>query len=500
MTNIATRSSALAIMEETTEGTPVVPTASTDYIKLQDDFTMDPAVESLENAEAASSIGASKPIAGAESPTAGFSHYVRGSAVEGQAPNYNLLPKAMFGSEHIRGTERDTVAGSTTSVLNVDASEGLEFARGHMVLLKDPTNGYSARFIESVSTDALTMGFDVANPPAALVNLGLGVTYLPVNENHPTLAIWHYIGDQGAIQMMSGSRVVSASFDISAGQLINASYSLEGLSYYFDPITITATNKYIDFNDGGVQVASIAEKTYKDIHALAEAVAAACDGQSTDTITLGYDDATGKFTFTSDGGTFSLLWSTGANAVNSIGSTIGFLVAADDTGATSYTSDNAQDYSSPQDATFDDAEPLAAKGHEVMLGDASDTTCFSPSTITISYDNTKASQQDICAESGVSGSLFNARGITISMSSLLQKYDADKMRRFRKNDNIKYQSTHGLKVGGNWVAGKTVGFFSPTMTISSIKIDNLDGQAQLTLELKPYVDSNGQGEFYYGQV
>lgn len=500
MANITTRSSALALKEETTEGTPVAPAAAGDYVKLQDDFSMEPAFEVLENAEAASSIGASKPILGSESPTASFSHYIRGSAVEGQAPNYGVLMKSLFGTEHVRSTERDTVAGSTTSVLNVDTGEGSEFARGHMLLIKDGTNGYRARFVHSVSSDALTLGFQVGNAPASGVNLGKGVSYLPADASHPTLSVWHYLGNQGAIQMMSGARVASASVDISAGQLINANYSLEGLEYYFDPITIDSTNKYIDFNDGGVQVAALTEKTYKNPHDLADEIASKMDAQSSDTITCTYSDSTGKFTITSDGVSLSLLWNTGTNTANGAHATIGFSSAADDTGATTYVSDNAQDYSSPQTASYDDADPLAAKGHEVMVGDDDDYACFSPSTVSISFDNTRAVEPDICATSGQGGSLFSARAVTISISALLQQYDSDKFDRFINGLNVRFQSTHGLKSGGNWIAGKTVGFYCPTATISSVSIDDLDGQAQLNMELTAYVNSSGEGEFYFGQV
>jgi len=503
MANIVTRSSALAIKEEVTEGTPIAPTAAGDYVALQDDFAMEPSVEVLESAELRSSIGATKPILGSEAPTCSFSHYVRGSGVEGTAPSYNLLPKALFGSEHVRTTERDTVAGSTVSVLNVDAGEGVEFARGHMLLVKDGVNGYRARFVESVAIDALSLGFQLAGAPASGVKLGKGVTWLPVDAGHPTLSVWHYLGNQGAIQMVSGARVVSASVDVTAGQLVNASYSLEGLEYFFDPIEITSADRYLDFtDDNGTFAAVIDAKFYKDPHELAEAIQSSMNTiQTAETHSCVYSDSTGKFTIaTGTSAVLSLLWNTGTNAANTVGDKIGFSVAANDTGATSYAGDNALDYSSPQTATFDSSDPVAAKANEVMLGDVDDFACFAASTISIAYDNTRAIQQSICAVSGVSGSLFSGRAVTVSISALLQKYDADKYRRFRTGANTKFQYTYGVKSGGNWVPGKVGGFFSPTMTITSYSIDDLDGQAQLNMELAAYVDSNGASEFYWGNV
>ena len=95
MTSILTRSTVVALMKETTEGTPVPPGASTDYVAIQDDFKMTPSFDVLTNAELKSSIGKSQPILGAEHPSASFSHYLRSSGVAGQAPNYGKLLESL---------------------------------------------------------------------------------------------------------------------------------------------------------------------------------------------------------------------------------------------------------------------------------------------------------------------------------------------------------------------------------------------------------------------
>ena len=145
MTSIITKASVLAIMTETTEGTPVIPAAATDYLALQDDATMTPSFDVLESAEFRNSIGKSKPILGGENPTFEMSHYLRASGVVATAPNNNLLIKGAFGTESIRATERDTVAGATTTVVSVDTGEGTAFSKGDFLLIKDTTNGYSVR-------------------------------------------------------------------------------------------------------------------------------------------------------------------------------------------------------------------------------------------------------------------------------------------------------------------------------------------------------------------
>ena len=70
---IQTRNSALAVKVETTEGTPVVPAAGSDYVALQDDFSMSPAFEVLDNAELKASLGKAKSVLGLEQPSASTS-------------------------------------------------------------------------------------------------------------------------------------------------------------------------------------------------------------------------------------------------------------------------------------------------------------------------------------------------------------------------------------------------------------------------------------------
>jgi len=498
---IQTRNSALAIKPETSEGVPVSPSASTDYVALQDDASMEPAFDVLENAELKASLGRAKPILGLENPTFSFSHYLRHSGVEGQAPNYKEFLEAAFGTETVNSTERDTEAGWTVSGGDVGAAEGTDFPRGTSVMVKNAADGYEIRPVHSVSTDTLTLGFDLENAPASGVNLGKAVTYSPADTDHQTLSIWHYLGSSGAIQMMAGSRVVDSSFSIAAGELINASYSLEGIKYYFNPIEIDATNDDMDFDDGGGEEnVSVAQKMYTDPHELADALQTAMDAATSDNITVTYSDSTGKFTIASDGGTLSLLWNTGTNTATTIGSALSFTVSADDTGSTSYTGDNVIDLSTPQTPSFDSADPLAAKDNQVLLGDSDDTACFAASSCDITLGTPKRDILSVCSSSGKSGSIINAREVTVSVSALLEQYDVDKFKRFRENTETRFAYIGGTKSGGNWEAGKCFCWYLPTCTITSFNITDDDGLVTLELELQSFVDDSGNGEAYLSFV
>lgn len=494
---LTNRSTVLGIVQESTEGTPVAPSSVNDFTAIQDDLSFEPSFDNLDNAELKASIGAAKPILGLENPSMSFSHYLRHSGVEGTAPDYNLMIKAILGSESVNSTQRSTTSGSTVSVVKL-ASGGSDFARGKAVLIKDGTNGYSIRPVLSVSSNDLTLGFNVANAPASGIGVGKCVNYAPLNQSHPTLTMWAYRANSGAIEMMAGARVTEMSVDASAGDLLNASFSAEGVAYYFNPITTAATDTKLDFYDGTLtMVATVAAKTWKDPKDLAEALQTSMNAQgSSDTFTVTYSDSNGKFTIATNGTTLSLLWSSGANTANTIGDKIGFVTASDDTGSTSYLADNAMSWAAAYTPSYDTADPLAVKYHEVLLGDATDVSCIGASSISISLTGAKANINDICAESGVSGSLFTGREATVSVTALLSQNDVKQFHRFHSNSEISFAYNFGVKSGGNWVPGKCGQIYMPTLTLTSFKLGDNDGLITLELEGKAFVDSSGNGEFY----
>lgn len=500
-----TKKSVMAIVEETTEGTPVAPSGASDFLALQEGFETAPGFEVLENAELTGSIGVAKPILGFESPTASVSHYLRHSGVEGQEPDYALLLEAAFGDKEVESTEYDTVGGSTAgtssaaATIVVDTGEGAQFERGQPLLIKDATNGYSIRPVLSVSTDTLTLGFNLSSAPASGVNLGKAVLYKP-GESHPTLSVWDYRADGAAIQLVAGARVTEMSMEANAGELVNGSFSLEGIGGYFDPIVIDATNDDMDFDDGGGEEnVSVAQKTYKDPHELASALQTAMDAATADNITVSYSDSTGKYTIASDGGTLSLLWNSGTNTATTIGTALGFTVSADDTGATSYVGDSAIDLSAQFAPSFDDSNPLVAKSNTVFLGDFDDNVCFSAQSVSMTLTDEKADELSLCADSGKAGSVVSGRSASITIVANLTQYEADKWRKFRENETTSFMYAFGTKSGGNWEAGKCGMLYIPTGSISSFQLTDNDGLVTLDMTLSAFVAS-GAGEVYLGFV
>lgn len=506
----STRKTRVAIVEESTEGTLKAPSSANEYVAVQDGLTLTPSFETLENAEFKASIAASKTILGLEAPEGSLSHYCYHSGTEGVVPEIDLLMKGVMGASSVASTEYNTVASSTAgsataaAVVKVDTGEGATFEAGEALLIKDSTNGYSIRPIASISGDDLTLAFNLPGAPGTGVNLGKAVLYKPSDDAHPSLSIWDYRGNGAVVQAMAGARVSEMGFEASAGELINMNFSFAGSSFYWDPVEIASADRYIDWtDDGGTFAASITAKFYRDPHDLASALQTAMnDSASAETFTVTYSNTTGKYTIKGTGTVLSLLWNTGTNAANTIGDKIGFSTAANDTGTaatTGYTSDNAYTLTSPQTPALDGQDPIAAKAHDVYLGDYADNVCFHPQSVNITVSNEITDVPSICQESGIKEKVINSRTVSVEIQATLDPYEAEKFSRFRNNSETTFMYAGGIKVGGNWVAGKSFCAYIPKCTISAIEVTDADGVVAVSMTLSAYTGS-GEGEFYFNFV
>ena len=100
---------------------------------------------------------------------------------------------------------------------------------------------------------------------------------------------------------------------------------------------IDATNNGLDFSEGGGALnGTMTAGTYTAAE-LATEIVRVLTASGANTYTAAISDTTGRWTITSTGATFSLLWLTGSHTATSCGSTLGFDTTADSTGATSYT-------------------------------------------------------------------------------------------------------------------------------------------------------------------
>lgn len=244
------------------------------------------------------------------------------------------------GSSTKLSIKKDTTGGANLArVINLSANG--------LAILVDNTS------IEENGSGQLGVKTDGINDTH--IDFGTGANQVADNDLPSVHTAINYTPTQEGSE---GTDKVSAhikGIDTKLGELGSKEYSLiagENLSqnnvcFIKDKLVIAATNKYIDFKEdtggglGSELTATLTELSYKG-DALATHIAARMNAAGGDTnYACTFDPATNKFTITNNSIVeLQLLWSTGTNAANSVGTTIGFSVAADDTSATSYEADN----------------------------------------------------------------------------------------------------------------------------------------------------------------
>lgn len=498
------RSTVCALVEETVSGTIEVPATGTAYVPLEEGaYSITPTFDLIENKEIKASIAKSKPILGIESVEGALDLYLKHSGVEGQAPNYSPILKSAFGAVEVNATQYLTGSGSTVQIVNAAAGSGSNFSRGEAILVKDNTNNYSIRPIESVATDALTLAFDLSAAPASGIGLGKAIKYTALAAgSSTTISKWLFQANGGAIEASAGNKVTSYKMTVEAGQPVNQSFSLQGTKYFFNPITITSSSKYIDFTtDAGTVAAELTVKTYRDPIELADEIASKMDGVAggSETITCVYNSVgvkAGKFTITAAGSAvFSILWLSGTNTANSAKTKLGF-ANTDDTGALFYDSDVVQSWAAYNSPSYDSADLLVAKNQEVYFGTHTDITCYGVESFTFSMDQSVTDVKDICYESGISEKLLNGRDSTVEMVLTLKKHEAQTFKRFRNGDTVSFMYAFGSKTGSNWNAGKCGCLYLPSCEISNFSVADADGIVTINVTLTAFADSSGNPEVY----
>lgn len=491
---IKARASLLAVNLETVEGEPEFAASGNDFVPLRPDFTMAPETEEIENEEIQASIETAATVPGIERVNASVPLYPKHSGTEGQAPTASPIYESFFGAKNVIATERDTVAGSTVSAINVDTGEGVEFARGHLALVKDAINGRSLRFIESVAGDVLTPAFNLPGAPGTGVLLGKPINYLPLNDSHPTITLDLFRGNGGAREVASGCRVTEMAFEAAAGQLIGGSFTFQGRKFHLNPMKVTASNKFLDFNVGGSELnITLDEKTYRSPDELADAIQSKMNELTTGITVVwnSFGASAGKFTISKASGTLNILWKTGIhgsdNTDTHVGTLIGYSDAANDTGSLSYVSDNEQNWSSSILPAFDPTDPNIAKSVDVLFGDeAGDTQSWCVQSLNANFANEVAENLCMRSETAIDSVEILKRTITVEMVLTAQEHDIEVWKHYRRNDTVKFQFGFGKKTGGQWQGGYCGGLYLPSAKVKSFEHDNANGIVALNATIQAF--------------
>jgi hypothetical protein len=497
----ATRSAIFAFVPESVEGTPVDP-ASNNFTVVREGATISGAMNTVSSDELRNSIGASKAFATSQAPTGSIPKYLKPSGVAGQAPDYGILIQSCLGGVDVNSTEYSTAASSTAGTtsarakLKVTAGVEANYQAGQGLLIKDGTNGYKVRNVYSnaVSTE-LALSFNLNAAPAASVGLGKAVLYYPSDVDQPTFtAHWYQAASSGSgVHLaMAGTRTTAMNMELTANELGGVTFELGGLSFYTNPITITASSKFIDFVDSdGVGSCQLTEKTYSSPMDLADEIASKMTAASVDTISCAWSNATGKFTISSTGSTLSLTWATGTNTANSAKTKLGF-TNADDTGSLTYTSDTAQSYAPSVTPAYDDQSPQVVRASEMLLGNFYDHLTVGGSTLAINCGTPKTDIPNFASENGLDESVVLNREVTFSSTIKFEKHNVSTFYSLLNNTEVMLAFTTGSKVAGNWVPGTVVNVFLPTVSLTASTIADQDGYLVVQIEGTAFVGSDMQ--------
>lgn len=489
------RATQFAIKEEVTTGTLIAPSAGSDFIPLKAGFELTPEFETVDSEELVNDIGVAKSYRKKESVSGKHDANLKNSGVVATEPDCGLLYEATFGGVSIASTEYNTVASSTVNVVKVDTAEGLTFEEGEALLVKHSSNNWEVRNISSITSDDLTVSFSLANAPGTGINLGRAILYKP-GTSYPSFSAWLYNGNGYAVQAAAGCTVSELSFDFKAMEFGTVSFGYEGLTYYFNPIEITSSTKFIDWTDSdGTWAAQVDIGWYRDPIELATAIQNAMNEASTEDFVVTYSSLTGKFTIATVASlTFSILWNTGTNTANSIATKVGFTTAANSTAALTYTSPNAMTLTHAFTPSYDDVDPIILKSAELMIGSQTENLnlCASAASIKISKELTDV--ECFRSETGIDEKIATKREVTMEVTLNLQKYEVNLFDYLLNMTSIQASLTCGPKVGGNWIAGKTANFYfrNATVTERSITGDNI---IEAKIMLKGFVSGTTK-DFY----
>lgn len=487
------RASQFAVKKEVTNGVYVAPSAGADFLPLRPGNELNYEPEITENDELLNDIGAAKSINTGDAVSGSHSAYLRHSGAEGQEPQLGALWESLFGSKFVVPVQQVTSASSTTTVIKV--ANGSLFRVGQALLVKK-ASGFKIVNIESISGNDLTLNFALDSAPASGVGLGMAICYIPTGTDHPSFSTTKYLGNGYAIEASAGNITIEAAITMDAKDLGSVEFSFEGTKYLYNPITVTASSKFLDVTDDtGTFAVSVEEKTYETPVELAEALQSVLSVSSTETYTVSFSSSTGRFTIASGSTVLSLLWSTGANSANSIGAKLGFVTTSDDTGAVSYTSDNAQNYANAITPAYDSTDAIIIKGAELFIGNQSDNLCICAQSVSITVSKEVEDVDCICEESGTLEKIPVSRTASMEVTATLKKHDVAILDALLKNKTVSAMVNCGPKTGGNWVGGKCFNAYMQSATVGAYTTTG-DSFLQVNITLNGFVSATKKDIYF----
>lgn len=237
MSDIATKSTSVAVKEESVEGTYVAPASAADFVQtLASGLELKPQKELLDRNIFSASIGAVTPRTGTKSVSGNIPCEARAFSVEGSAPEYNSLMKSALGTRRQNTTVVTSKAsGNTASVMQIEDADISKFNIGDCILVKAPGAFHMSPILSKTSgAGTATITLLIPHPAGDIPDsctISKFTTYTVAETGHPTLSITKYLG--AAIEQIAmGCRVNKLSLsNFATGKIPEMQFGVDGLDF-----------------------------------------------------------------------------------------------------------------------------------------------------------------------------------------------------------------------------------------------------------------------------
>ena len=225
----------VAVKEEVTAGTYIVPVAS-DFIQpLEDGFETGFNAEEVERAILTPNIGQAKPRLGTKTSSSTIGVEFKANGTEGAAPESSPLVKGAMGLELLRAADATTAeaaSGATQLTLGTHA-----FMVDDIIMVKIAGNFHITPITAITSTEITLLRPLPAIAPTATVIAAVAL-YKTANTGHPSLSVTREIpalsgtNIEGVTKQTFGNRVASMAMEnFTVGAIPTLAFGMDGLGF-----------------------------------------------------------------------------------------------------------------------------------------------------------------------------------------------------------------------------------------------------------------------------
>lgn len=229
------KNTAIAVTEETTEGTYVEPTAGSDFIQtLSDGFEIAPSKEVINRDILTKSVGMVSPRTGQFQATGTIPTEFRAAETEGGAPEMDLLLKSALGTQRQITSEVTTETGNTVDRLEIADIDITKFNVGDIIMVKE-AGAYHVSPIKTVDETPAAAFIELEVPAANAfsdnVVIARSTIYTVADSGHIPLSVTKWIEDQQR-ETMVGCKVSSLSIEnFLTGAIPNLVFGMDALNF-----------------------------------------------------------------------------------------------------------------------------------------------------------------------------------------------------------------------------------------------------------------------------